>query len=559
MAASGAGKTALANALPWLVCGCSYDECSEFYPITLGKQTNYQWGRVDITFILPNNTEVTLGKAYFETAFANDIYDDVVTNACGYYYFINGEKTAKVSFEELLLEITGCTREELPLFFVNEYIWNMDSEKRRNQVLKFVPTVADEEIVQTDERLEMLVTILNEAEIGVVAYNNLARARRLALKDELVNLPKHLRDMVGELPDFKQESVKDIEKEIKEYEENISLLEYQRQHPEESYDVKECLRKIHSLKIRIGKAEKAYCSHAIESNKSKEIIIRELLLREGECIAVVHKLKAGIRKLRKQCNDDKANQCTKNALNDRFLELKKAVRKQKDCHNDIEALKMSCEIVPDYSLTEEFAVLKGRIDVYEARKAIAIEAEEQRINQLVEMNRKAIDDAMQRKEALIRGERLLETINQEVERYLDCYAEYENLTYLIDMCRLYTLCKARLINERMTEIFPTLRFVFFEMLANGTMREMCSPLVQTDSCELVPFAIASRGEVQKAKLEMAEALRIYYNKSIPMILDDCIPMNGTVEPPEQIVRMIYDNRYDYVNVDKKKLRKGDKA
>ena len=208
MAASGAGKTALANALPWLVCGCSYDECSEFYPITLGKQTNYQWGRVDITFILPDGVEVTLGKAYYESAFAYNIYYDVVDNACGCDYFINGEKTAKVSFEELLPEVTGCTRDELLLLFVNEHIWNMSSAKRRNQILEFVPSVTDEEIVQEDGRLEMVATILKESGMDVVTYNNLVRARRMALKDEITNLPKHLRGMVEELPDFKQESVK---------------------------------------------------------------------------------------------------------------------------------------------------------------------------------------------------------------------------------------------------------------------------------------------------------------------------------------------------------------
>lgn len=550
MAASGAGKTALANALPWLVCGCSYDECSEFYPITLGKQTNYQWGRVDITFILPDGVEVTLGKAYYESAFAYNIYYDVVDNACGYYYFINREKTSKVSFEELLLEITGCTREELLLLFVNEHIWNMDSAKRRNKVLEFVPSVTDEEIVQEDGRLEMVVTILKESDMDVVTYNNLVRARRMALKDEIANLPKHLRDMVEELPDFKQESIEDVEKEIDEYKENISLLEQQRQHIDESYDVKECLKKIHSLKIKIGKAEKAYCSHAIESNLPKENIIRELMLREGEHIAVVHRLRASIRTLKRQYRNDKSNECVKNTLNDRLLELKKAVKKQKDCHSDIEALKMSCEIVPDYSLTEEFAVLKGRIDVYEARKAIAIEAEEQRINQLVEMNHKAIDDAKERKGVLLQGERLLGIINQEVEHYLKCHAEYENLTYLIDMCRLYALCKARLLNERLAEIFPTLRFVFYEMLSNGTMVEKCSPAVRANG-EFVPFTIASRGEVQNAKLEMAEALRSFYNKDIPIVLDDYISADGCIKPSGQFIRTICDNRYKDIAIEKK--------
>lgn len=550
IAASGVGKTALANALPWLVCGCSYDECSEFYPITLGKQTNYQWGRVDVTFILPDGAEVTLGKAYYESAFAYNIYYDVVDNACGYYYFINREKTSKVSFEELLLEITGCTREELLLLFVNEHIWNMDSAKRRNKMLEFVPSVTDEEIVQEDGRLEMVATILKESDMDVVTYNNLVRARRMALKDVIANLPKHLRDMVEELPDFKQESIEDVEKEIDEYEENISLLEQQRQHIDESYDVKECLKKIHSLKIKIGKAEKAYCSHAIESNLPKENIIRELMLREGEYIAAVHRLRASVRTLKRQCRNDKSNECVKNTLNDRLLELKKAVKKQKDCHSDIEALKMSCEIVPDYSLTEEFAVLKGRIDVYEARKAIAVETEEQRINQLVEMNHKAIEDAKQRKGVLIQGERLLGIINQEVEHYLKCHAEYENLTYLIDMCRLYALCKARLLNERMAEMFPTLRFVFYEMLANGTMVEKCSPAVCVNG-EFVPFAIASRGEVQNAKLEMAEALRSFYNKDIPIVLDDYISADGCIKPSGQFIRMICDNRYKDITIEKK--------
>lgn len=550
MAASGVGKTALANALPWLMCGCSYDESSEFYPITLGKQTNYQWGRVDITFILPDGVEVTLGKAYYESAFAYNVYYDVVDNACGCDYFINGEKTAKVSFDELLPEVTGCTRDELLLLFVNEHIWNMDSTKRRNQILEFVPSVTDEEIVQEDGRLEMVATILKESGMDVVTYNNLVRARRMALKDEITNLPKHLRGMVEELPDFKQESVEDVEKEIKEYEENISLLEQQRQHIDESYDVKECLKKIHSLKIKIGKAEKAYCSHAIESNLPKENIIRELLLREGEHIAVVHRLRASVRTLKRQYSNDKSNECVKNALNDKLLELKEAVRNQKNCHNDIEALKMSCEIVPDYSLTEEFAVLKGRIDVYEARKAIATEVEEQRISQLVEMNHKAIEDAKERKGVLLQGERLLGIINQEVEHYLKCHAEYENLTYLIDMCRLYALCKARLLNKRMAEIFPTLRFVFYEMLANGTMVEKCSPAVCVNG-EFIPFAIASRGEVQNAKLEMVEALRLFYNKDFPIVLDDSVSANGCIKPLGQIVRMIYDNRYKDITIKKK--------
>lgn len=550
MAVSGAGKTALANALPWLVCGCSYDECNEFYPITMGKQTNYQWGRVDVTFILPDGAEVTLGKAYYESAFAYNLYYDVVDNACGCYYFINGEKTAKVAFDELLLEMTGCTREELLLLFVNEHIWNMNPTKRRNQLLEFVPSVTDDEIVQEDGRLEIFATILKESGMDVVAYNNLARARRMSLKDEITNLPKHLRGMVDELPDFKQESIEDVEKEIAEYEENISLLEQQRQNIDESYDVKECLKKIHSLKRKIGRAEKAYCSHAIESNAPKENIIRELMLREGKYIGVVHRLRASVRTLKKQYSNDKSNERVKNALNDKLLELKKAVRNQKNCHNDIEALKMSCEIVPDYSLTEEFAILKGRIDVYEARKAIATEAEEQRISQFVEMNNKAIEDAKQRKAVLVQGERLLGIINQEVEHYLKCHAEYENLTYLIDMCRLYALCKARLLNERLADIFPTLRFVFFEMLTNGTMVEKCSPAVCVNG-ELLPFAIASRGEIQNAKLEMAEALRSFYNKDFPIVLDDSVSADGCIKPSGQIVRMIHDNRYKDITIERK--------
>ena len=540
---SGAGKTALANAYSWLLCGCAMDESSKFCPYTFGKEA--YWGRVDITFIMDNGTRMTLGKSCYQKSFWDKLRMAAKVGE-SFFYFLDGEKIPKATFESLVREVTGCSKEELLNMVVAEHIWHMTSTDRRKIVLEMFPAVADEEVVRKDSKTEAFTEMLHSRGIDAVAWNHLAKQRKLALKHEHRKTRKFIKGLLSELPNFQTESEEDILEEIQKYRSDIEEATKLMQKCETADIVKRLDTEIRSLRVKVGKKEKAYCGQAVKINKQKDSIVQEKAAEESR-IAVdielskqrIADLAQTLKRLKEQEAERKeiiqVRRETEQECN-RYGKLNARIQKIQE---EILNLKHSYVPVPDFSQTLEFAVLKGKIDDCLKARELAIANEKETLAEFIELQKELIEGANVRLEELRKGTEKLELIAQMADYHARCIAELESIEYMEEFSWYYFFAKGELMNDRVSAMFSRLRFSFFEALQSGYVVEDCSPQVLDGDLQYIPFEIADKTALQEAKLEMAVALRKHYGKNIPIILDDSVCVDPSVAADIQLIRMIH--------------------
>lgn len=106
----------------------------------------------------------------------------------------------------------------------------------------------------------------------------------------------------------------------------------------------------------------------------------------------------------------------------------------------------------------------------------------------------------------------------------------------INLAEKFIRTKVKLIEDTINAKFDFVKFKMFEMCINGSIKEICEPMIDG-----VPYNDGlNRGAKLKAALDILKTLQKFYSIELPIFIDDAesYTSNSFVELPNQIFRMI---------------------
>lgn len=106
----------------------------------------------------------------------------------------------------------------------------------------------------------------------------------------------------------------------------------------------------------------------------------------------------------------------------------------------------------------------------------------------------------------------------------------------INLAEKFIRAKIKLTEDTINAKFEFVKFKMFETLLNGSIKEICEPMI-----EGVPYNSGlNRGAKLKAALDILKTLQKYYGVELPIFIDDAesYTSNSLVKLPNQMFRMV---------------------
>lgn len=280
------------------------------------------------------------------------------------------------------------------------------------------------------------------------------------------------------------------------------------------------------------------CGQAIPADKVKELQIefkknKQLKLaqinKEGQSCSkkMIDDLKKNIEKKKKEVLDGKTK-CT--AL-----------------HNDILALKHSMGALTDFDATDEGITLAGTIKRHMAEieqfSHDAKQVKETLQEQIAEWNEK-IKDAYQRMGIISNAEENLKRIEELKKKQREYGAQLEQIERGLEMCKIFTFRKAKMITDKINQKFSYVQFTLFKERLNGNLQEVCEPMLKNTAGQLVEYKSANTAAQVNACMEIIDKLNEHYGTNLPILMDRAESVTTPIKVKEQLIRFIVSSDYD---------------
>jgi len=226
----------------------------------------------------------------------------------------------------------------------------------------------------------------------------------------------------------------------------------------------------------------------------------------------------------------KGNLSTKEAeieqINNRISELEKQIE-----------LEQAPPEEPNYFLDEQYGVLFDRLNELNVELGKPIEdtaseilARKQEITSLIE----SLNKTLNQKEVVEKAKIRIDELKAEEGKLADELNSYERQDYLI---KQFTTTKVKMLEDSINNRFKTVKFKLFDTLNDGTEKEVCRTLVNTNGV-WVEFDGANNGGKIVAGLSIIEMLSEYYGVSCPIFIDNFESITGVVDVKSQVIKLI---------------------
>jgi len=275
-------------------------------------------------------------------------------------------------------------------------------------------------------------------------------------------------------------------------------------------------------------------------------------LPEGQAQEKIGKLKENFDKnkaqllesIRKQGRDkaDRAEVLNKeresNASKLETLEgsLKRINERLSELETQIEAEQKPSE-EPNYYLDEQYGVLFDRINELKAELDRPIEdtttellTKKREVTEQIE----SLNKVLNQKEVVSMAKVRIEELKAEESKLAAELNEYERQDFLI---KQFTTAKVKMLEDAINSRFKTVKFKMFDTLQDGTEKEICKTLVNTNGV-YVEFDGANNGGKIVAGLSIIEMLSEYYGVSCPIFIDNFESITGVVDAKAQVIKLI---------------------
>jgi len=145
-----------------------------------------------------------------------------------------------------------------------------------------------------------------------------------------------------------------------------------------------------------------------------------------------------------------------------------------------------------------------------------------------------LNKVLNQKEVVSRAKARIEELKAEESKLAAELNEYERQDFLI---KQFTTAKVKMLEDAINNRFKTVKFKMFDTLQDGTEKEICKTLVNTNGV-YVEFDGANNGGKINAGLDIIRVLSEFYGVSCPIFADNAESVTGFVDVGSQMIKLI---------------------
>ena len=146
----------------------------------------------------------------------------------------------------------------------------------------------------------------------------------------------------------------------------------------------------------------------------------------------------------------------------------------------------------------------------------------------------SLNKVLNQKEVVSRAKTRIEELKAEESKLAAELNEYERQDFLI---KQFTTAKVKMLEDAINSRFKTVKFKMFDTLQDGTEKEICKTLVNTNGV-YVEFDGANNGGKINAGLDIIRVLSEFYGVSCPVIIDNSESLTKFTEINSQVIKLI---------------------
>ena len=212
---------------------------------------------------------------------------------------------------------------------------------------------------------------------------------------------------------------------------------------------------------------------------------------------------------------------------ERIVELENDIEREKTEHGN--GYNYSLDLKYS-SLTDELQALQVELDKPIEDTTSDLLYKKQETASLIEW----LNRTLNQKEVIEKAKLRIEELKAEESKLAAEINSYERQDYLI---KQFTTAKVKILEDSINNRFKTVKFKLFDTLNDGTEKEVCRTLVNTNGV-WVEFDGANNGGKIIAGLSIIEMLSEFYGVSCPIFIDNFESITGTVDVNSQVIKLI---------------------
>jgi len=220
-----------------------------------------------------------------------------------------------------------------------------------------------------------------------------------------------------------------------------------------------------------------------------------------------------------------ANEVALEKVNARLAELEAAITAQQ------QPADVNYDDDPQYStLVSELALLNAELDKPIEDTTTELLAKNQEISSLIE----SLNKTLNQKEVVEKAKIRIDELKAEEGKLAGELNSYERQDYLI---KQFTTAKVKMLEDSINNRFKTVKFKLFDTLNDGTEKEVCRTLVNTNGV-WVEFDGANNGGKINSGIDIINLLSEFYGVSLPLFIDNAESLTNFVSTNSQVIKLI---------------------
>ncbi|WP_407310586.1 hypothetical protein [Desulfosporosinus sp. SB140] len=248
----------------------------------------------------------------------------------------------------------------------------------------------------------------------------------------------------------------------------------------------------------------------------------------------LQKLKSDNESLENSIKDNDAGLLT---INDRLAELEKEISKEQELQSE-----PNYDSDPKYSsLGAELKALQEELNKPIEDTATEIIARKREVSEQIE----SLNRTLNEKEAIEKAKTRIDDLKAEESKLASELSEHERHDYLI---KKFTTAKVKTLEDSINSRFKAVKFKMFDTLTDGTEKEICKILVNTNGV-WVEFDGANNGGKINAGLDIINLLSEFYGVSCPIFVDNAESVTGFTEVKSQVIKLIVSEQDSKLRVE----------
>lgn len=223
-------------------------------------------------------------------------------------------------------------------------------------------------------------------------------------------------------------------------------------------------------------------------------------------------------------------------------ERRKIVAETAETLQKLQALKV--EEQPGFiELEKKEKVIQAKLEAESGDNAEPVKKLQRRLDSLA----KEIHFVNESLASIKQQEQIASRVNELKEKETALGQEYSKLQGQLYLTEQFIRAKVRMTEDSINSHFKYVRWKMFNQRINGALEECCEPLIDG-----VPYSDGlNKGNRMKAALDILNTLSQFYQKKLPVIIDDGESYSSLPELDTQVIELIVDKSCDELQFEEK--------